>query len=84
MTIMIYSNSNSVRIFSIKLFTFTLQVQKLLKDEYYLKMRFVDYNVFIEQFPNSIWAGIAGYTPKTEYYAADAASKTAPKVDFSK
>src|SRR5580692_370103 len=43
-----------------------------------------DYNVFIEQFPNSIWAGIAGYTPKTEYYAADAASKTAPKVDFSK
>ena len=43
-----------------------------------------DYNVFIEQFPNSIYAGFAGYTPKTEYYAADAASKTAPKVDFSK
>ena len=43
-----------------------------------------DYNVFIEQFPNSIWAGIAGYQPKTEYYSADAASKTAPKVDFSK
>jgi LemA protein len=43
-----------------------------------------DYNVFIEQFPNSIWAGIAGYHPRTEYYAADAASKEAPKVDFSK
>jgi LemA protein len=43
-----------------------------------------DYNVFIQQFPNSIWAGIAGYHPKTEYYAADAASKQAPKVDFSK
>ena len=43
-----------------------------------------DYNVFIEQFPNSIWAGIAGFQPKTDYYAADAASKTAPKVDFSK
>jgi LemA protein len=43
-----------------------------------------DYNVFIEQFPNSVWAGIAGYQPKTEYYAADAASKEAPKVDFSK
>jgi LemA protein len=43
-----------------------------------------DYNVFIEQFPNSIWAGIAGYQPKTEYYAADEGSKTAPKVDFSK
>ena len=43
-----------------------------------------DYNVFIEQFPNSVWAGIAGYQPKTEYYSADAASKEAPKVDFSK
>ena len=43
-----------------------------------------DYNVFIEQFPNSLYAKFAGFTPKTEYYAADAASKTAPKVDFSK
>jgi LemA protein len=43
-----------------------------------------DYNVFIQQFPNSIWAGIAGYHTKTGYYAADPASKTAPKVDFSK
>jgi LemA protein len=43
-----------------------------------------DYNVFIEQFPNSIWAGMAGFHPKTEYYSADASSKEAPKVDFSK
>ena len=43
-----------------------------------------DYNVFIQQFPNSIWAGIAGYHPKTGYYAADPTSKEAPKVDFSK
>jgi len=43
-----------------------------------------DYNVFIEQFPNSIWAGFAGFHPKTGYYAADASAKTAPKVDFSK
>jgi LemA protein len=43
-----------------------------------------DYNVFIEQFPNSIYAGMKGYTPKTEYYSADASSRTAPKVDFSK
>ena len=43
-----------------------------------------DYNVFIQQFPNSIWAGIAGYHPKTGYYAADPGSKVAPKVDFSK
>ena len=42
-----------------------------------------DYNVFIQQFPNSIWAGIAGYHPKQGYYAADATSKEAPKVDFS-
>jgi LemA protein len=43
-----------------------------------------DYNVFIQQFPNSIWANLAGYRLKTGYYAADPASKTAPKVDFSK
>src|SRR6202046_5138346 len=42
-----------------------------------------DYNVFIQQFPNSIWAGMAGFKPKTEYYTADASSKAAPKVDFS-
>ena len=43
-----------------------------------------DYNVFIQQFPNSIWAGMAGFHPKQGYYAADATSKEAPKVDFSK
>jgi LemA protein len=43
-----------------------------------------DYNVFIQQFPNSIWANMAGFHPKTEYYTADQGSKTAPKVDFSK
>ena len=43
-----------------------------------------DYNVFIQQFPNSIWAGIAGFHPKNTYYSADEGSKTAPKVDFSK
>ena len=43
-----------------------------------------DYNVYIQQFPNNIWANVAGFHPKEEYYAADASSKTAPKVDFSK
>jgi LemA protein len=43
-----------------------------------------DYNVFIQQFPNNIWAGMAGFHPKTEYYSADQGSKTVPKVDFSK
>jgi LemA protein len=42
-----------------------------------------DYNVFIQQFPNSIWASFAGFQPKTGYYKADDSSKTAPKVDFS-
>jgi LemA protein len=43
-----------------------------------------DYNVFIQQFPNSIWANFAGFQPKTEYYTADPGAKAAPKVDFSK
>ena len=43
-----------------------------------------DYNVYIQQFPHFIWAGMAGFTPKTGYYAADPGSKTAPKVDFGK
>jgi LemA protein len=43
-----------------------------------------DYNVFIQQFPNSLFANFAGFHPKTGYYKADDASKTAPKVDFSK
>lgn len=43
-----------------------------------------DYNTFIQQFPNSIWANIAGFRPKNEYYTAEPGSKVAPKVDFSK
>ena len=42
-----------------------------------------DYNTFIEQFPNSIYAGYAGFHPKTEYYTARPGSHNAPKVDFS-
>lgn len=43
-----------------------------------------DYNVFIQQFPNSFYANFAGFHPKNEYYSADAGAKTAPKVDFGK
>ena len=43
-----------------------------------------DYNIYVRQFPNSIWAGMAGYHYRDEYYTGDAASKTAPKVDFDK
>jgi LemA protein len=41
-----------------------------------------DYNVYIQQFPNSIWANIAGYKPKDKYYQANASSQQAPKVEF--
>jgi LemA protein len=43
-----------------------------------------DYNVYIQQFPNSIYANFAGFHTKNEYFAADPAAKTAPKVDFGK
>jgi LemA protein len=42
------------------------------------------YNVDIKQFPNSIWAGIAGFKYRDEYYKGDPSNKTAPVVDFSK
>ncbi len=43
-----------------------------------------DYNVFIGQFPNSVWANMAGFHQKNAYYSAEPDSKTAPKVDFGK
>jgi LemA protein len=43
-----------------------------------------DYNTFIQQFPNSLFANFAGFHPNNDYYTADAGAKTAPKVDFSK
>lgn len=42
-----------------------------------------DYNTFIGLFPNSFWAGIAGFKRNDAYFAASEGSKTAPKVDFS-
>jgi LemA protein len=41
-----------------------------------------DYNTFIRQFPNSIWAGIAGFQPNNAYFEASESSKTAPAVKF--
>ena len=43
-----------------------------------------DFNVYVQQFPNSIWAGMAGYHYRNEYFKGDAANGTAPKVDFGK
>jgi LemA protein len=41
-----------------------------------------DYNVYVRQFPNSIWANIAGFKYRDEYFKGNPANGTAPKVDF--
>ena len=41
------------------------------------------YNVYIRQFPNSIWANMAGFKYRDEYYKEQAGSENAPKVNFS-
>ncbi len=41
----------------------------------------LDYNNTVSVFPNSLFAG-STYPKKTGYFAADAGSKAAPKVDF--
>lgn len=41
-----------------------------------------DYNVYVRQFPNSFWAGIAGFHYRDEYYKGNPENGTAPKVDF--
>lgn len=43
-----------------------------------------DYNVYVKQFPNSIWANMAGYHPRDEYFKGNPDNSTAPKVDFGK
>jgi LemA protein len=41
-----------------------------------------DYNIYIRQFPNSIWAGIAGFQPNNAYFQASEGSRNAPSVKF--
>jgi LemA protein len=41
-----------------------------------------DYNTFVQQFPNSIWAGIAGYKVNDAYFTASPAAQTVPSVKF--
>jgi Uncharacterized conserved protein len=41
-----------------------------------------DYNTFILQFPNSIWAGMAGYKPNNAYFNASPAAQQVPSVKF--
>ena len=42
-----------------------------------------DYNTFIGLFPNSIFAGWAGFQRNNDSFAAAEAARQAPKVDFS-
>src|ERR1700692_1915915 len=41
-----------------------------------------DYNTYIGLFPNNIYAGWAGFQRNNAYFAAPAASREAPKVQF--
>jgi LemA protein len=42
------------------------------------------YNVYIRQFPHSIWTGMAGYQYRDQYFKGNPANAAAPTVDFSK
>jgi LemA protein len=41
-----------------------------------------DYNTYIRQFPNSIWAGISGFQPNNAYFQASEGFRNAPTVKF--
>ncbi len=42
-----------------------------------------DYNTYVQQFPNSMFAGFAGFKPNEAYFEASPASREVPKVNFS-
>ena len=42
-----------------------------------------DYNTYVQQFPNSVFAGWAGFKPNEAYFTATEGSREAPKVNFS-
>jgi LemA protein len=42
-----------------------------------------DYDVYVQQFPNSIWAGMAGFKYRDEYFKGNPENGSAPKVDFN-
>lgn len=42
-----------------------------------------DYNTFIRQFPNSIWAGIGGFHANNAYFTASEGSRAVPAVKFN-
>jgi LemA protein len=42
-----------------------------------------DYNTYVQQFPNNIFAGWSGFKPNDAYFQASEGSRVAPKVNFS-
>ncbi len=42
-----------------------------------------DYNTYVQQFPNSLFAGFAGFKPNEAYFQASEGSRAVPKVNFS-
>jgi LemA protein len=43
-----------------------------------------DYNIYVRQFPNSLWAGMLGFHDKSdEYFNASPASRNVPNVKFN-
>ena len=40
------------------------------------------YNTFTQQFPNNIWAGMAGFKPNNAYFTASPAAQQVPSVKF--
>jgi len=42
-----------------------------------------DYNTYVQQFPNSLFAGWAGFKPNDAYFEASEGSRVAPRVNFS-
>jgi len=41
-----------------------------------------DYNTFVLQFPNSMWAGMAGFKQNSAYFTASPAAQAVPAVKF--
>jgi LemA protein len=43
----------------------------------------LDYNTYVQHFPNNIYAGWAGFKRNDAYFAASEESRQVPKVNFS-
>jgi len=42
-----------------------------------------DYNTYVQQFPNTLFAGFAGFKPNEAYFEASPGSREVPRVNFS-